>query len=144
MHDCLIQESILRYNTVAVKILMLSADVSIMSIPLFFFFFSSRRRRTRWTGDWSSDVCSSGLMANIAGTPAVSLPVHVSSDGLPIGIQLAGPALADELLISVAAQLESLVRWQDQHPDLWTKIGRASCRERMTNCGAFASVTIIN
>src|SRR6266487_1731850 len=26
---------------------------------LVFFFFSSRRRHTRWTGDWSSDVCSS-------------------------------------------------------------------------------------
>src|SRR6266487_1571315 len=29
---------------------------------IFFFFFSSRRRHTRWTGDWSSDVCSSDLM----------------------------------------------------------------------------------
>src|SRR6266487_5709759 len=29
----------------------------------FFFFFSSRRRHTRWTGDWSSDVCSSDLAA---------------------------------------------------------------------------------
>src|SRR6266581_5027742 len=28
-----------------------------------FFFFSSRRRHTRWTGDWSSDVCSSDLPA---------------------------------------------------------------------------------
>src|SRR5690348_18281383 len=28
-----------------------------------FFFFSSRRRHTRWTGDWSSDVCSSDLGA---------------------------------------------------------------------------------
>src|SRR6266487_2004410 len=27
----------------------------------FLFFFSSRRRHTRWTGDWSSDVCSSDL-----------------------------------------------------------------------------------
>src|SRR5690348_868352 len=27
----------------------------------FFFLFSSRRRHTRWTGDWSSDVCSSDL-----------------------------------------------------------------------------------
>src|SRR6266487_3972735 len=26
-----------------------------------FFFFSSRRRHTSWTGDWSSDVCSSDL-----------------------------------------------------------------------------------
>src|SRR5690348_4391523 len=28
---------------------------------VFFFFFSSRRRHTRWTGDWSSEVCSSDL-----------------------------------------------------------------------------------
>src|SRR5438876_5766759 len=30
------------------------------------FFFSSRRRHTRWTGDWSSDVCSSDL-GSVAG-----------------------------------------------------------------------------
>src|SRR5690348_17979963 len=29
---------------------------------LLVFFFSSRRRHTRWTGDWSSDVCSSDLL----------------------------------------------------------------------------------
>src|SRR5207253_6654772 len=29
----------------------------------FFFFFSSRRRHTRWPRDWSSDVCSSDLIA---------------------------------------------------------------------------------
>src|SRR6267154_3774643 len=33
---------------------------------IFFFFFSSRRRHTRWTGDWSSDVCSSDLDARRA------------------------------------------------------------------------------
>src|SRR5437870_12449053 len=31
-----------------------------------FFFFSSRRRHTRWPRDWSSDVCSSDLSANLA------------------------------------------------------------------------------
>src|SRR5256885_512016 len=30
---------------------------------IFFFFFSSRRRHTRLQGDWSSDVCSSDLIA---------------------------------------------------------------------------------
>src|SRR6266481_5785757 len=30
----------------------------------FFFFFSSRRRHTRWNCNWSSDVCSSDLVAN--------------------------------------------------------------------------------
>src|SRR5690348_18127041 len=34
---------------------------SFFSFILHFFFFSSRRRHTRWTGDWSSDVCSSDL-----------------------------------------------------------------------------------
>src|SRR5690606_39696120 len=33
---------------------------------LFFFFFSSRRRHTRFSRDWSSDVCSSDLMAAFA------------------------------------------------------------------------------
>src|SRR5690348_17430781 len=32
-------------------------------VCFFFFFFSSRRRHTRWTGDWSSDVCSSDSLA---------------------------------------------------------------------------------
>src|SRR5690348_17873621 len=32
-----------------------------MYFILVLFFFSSRRRHTRWTGDWSSDVCSSDL-----------------------------------------------------------------------------------
>src|SRR5215510_15497084 len=30
-----------------------------------FFFFSSRRRHTRWPRDWSSDVCSSDLIARL-------------------------------------------------------------------------------
>src|SRR3984893_19306073 len=32
------------------------------------FFFSSRRRHTRWPRDWSSDVCSSDLLASLGGT----------------------------------------------------------------------------
>src|SRR5690348_17736076 len=38
---------------------------------VFFFFFSSRRRHTRWTGDWSSDVCSSDL-----GFPDFQVPTY--------------------------------------------------------------------
>src|SRR5690348_18169965 len=38
------------------------SDSCMLSQQLYFyFFFSSRRRHTRWTGDWSSDVCSSDL-----------------------------------------------------------------------------------
>src|SRR5690348_18331404 len=34
------------------------------------FFFSRRRRHTRWTGDWSSDVCSSDLESRLSNYPA--------------------------------------------------------------------------
>src|SRR5690348_17915681 len=41
---------------------MCSLELSVVkNYVSFFFFFSSRRRHTRWTGDWSSDVCSSDL-----------------------------------------------------------------------------------
>src|SRR3712207_300915 len=39
-----------------------------MNACVFFFFFSSRRRHTRYWRDWSSDVCSSDLVQNVAGT----------------------------------------------------------------------------
>src|SRR5690348_8263191 len=39
---------------------------SLVFLFFFFFFFSSRRRHTRWTGDWSSDVCSSDLTERAA------------------------------------------------------------------------------
>src|SRR5438876_5672801 len=38
------------------------------------FFFSSRRRHTRWTGDWSSDVCSSDLSATSGGYNSLCFP----------------------------------------------------------------------
>ena len=42
-----------------------SINLSFISkYSFFFFFFSSRRRHTRFTSDWSSDVCSSDLEAN--------------------------------------------------------------------------------
>src|SRR5690348_18080733 len=38
------------------------------------FFLSSRRRHTRWTGDWSSDVCSSDLVDQRPGAPRHAQP----------------------------------------------------------------------
>src|SRR3712207_7349024 len=46
---------------------------------LFFFFFSSRRRHTRYWRDWSSDVCSSDLIASIASRFAQP-PIDVAKD----------------------------------------------------------------
>src|SRR5713226_10091963 len=45
-----------------------------------FFFFSSRRRHTRWTGDWSSDVCSSDLASRErSGSGSRSNPLRTRS-----------------------------------------------------------------
>src|SRR6266487_5359619 len=44
-----------------VLILLLMPSLNFLPVWFAFFFFSSRRRHTRWTGDWSSDVCSSDL-----------------------------------------------------------------------------------
>src|SRR4051794_41344500 len=47
------------------------------SLCLLFFFFSSRRRHTRWTGDWSSDVCSSDLRRGVHRVlPLVAVRAH--------------------------------------------------------------------
>src|SRR6266487_6031148 len=48
---------------------------------MFCFFFSSRRRHTRWTGDWSSDVCSSDL-----GPAGEHCAAHLVSGGLRVAI----------------------------------------------------------
>ena len=43
---------------------------------------------------------------NATGQPAISLPLHWSEDGLPIGVQLVAPLGREDLLLRVAAQLE--------------------------------------
>jgi len=51
---------------------------------------------------------------NVTGQPAISLPLAVSRDGLPIGIQLAAPLGEDARLISLAAWLERERPWEDR------------------------------
>jgi amidase len=51
---------------------------------------------------------------NATGQPAISLPLHWSEDGLPVGIQLVAPLGREDLLLRVAAQLEQAVPWADR------------------------------
>ena len=53
---------------------------------------------------------------NVTGQPAVSLPLHWTDDGVPIGVQLVGPPLGDALLFRVSAQVEAARPWHDRRP----------------------------
>jgi amidase len=58
---------------------------------------------------------------NATGQPAISLPLHWSEDGLPIGVQLAAGYGREDVLIRVAAQLERAHPWADRRPPLFAQ-----------------------
>ncbi|MCB9372708.1 MAG: Asp-tRNA(Asn)/Glu-tRNA(Gln) amidotransferase subunit GatA [Microthrixaceae bacterium] len=51
-----------------------------------------------------NDICT--IPSNLAGQPAVSVPFGAGDDGLPVGVQLLAPALAEAPLLRAAAVLE--------------------------------------
>ena len=53
---------------------------------------------------------------NMTGQPAVSLPLHQTEDGLPVGIQCIAPYAREDLLIQIGAQLENALPWADRRP----------------------------
>jgi amidase len=55
---------------------------------------------------------------NMTGQPAIAIPAPPTSEGLPVGAQLVAPADGEPLLLSVAAQLESELRWAERRPPL--------------------------
>jgi aspartyl-tRNA(Asn)/glutamyl-tRNA(Gln) amidotransferase subunit A len=54
-----------------------------------------------------NDVCT--IPSNLAGDPALSVPFGSGDDGLPVGVQLLGPALSESTLLRAAAVLEAAV-----------------------------------
>src|SRR5690606_41002941 len=93
-----------------------------------FFFFSSRRRHTRFSRDWSSDVCSSESRAQ-------NVLAHLYLD--------AGRLDAAEAAIERARLRGSTAphfRWEPLYTLALVQIGRASCRERVYTSGAAVSL----
>ncbi len=54
--------------------------------------------------------------ANLAGIPAINIPCGMSKDKLPIGFQLIGPDLSEELLFQTAHAYEQAMPWHTMHP----------------------------
>ncbi len=55
----------------------------------------------------AADFASFLPLFNISGSPAISLPLGVASNGLPVGVQFAAPYGQDGLLLELALELES-------------------------------------
>jgi amidase len=53
---------------------------------------------------------------NVAGLPSVSLPLHWSEEGLPVGVQLTAGPWQEAGLIALAAQLEQALPWAERRP----------------------------
>jgi amidase len=56
---------------------------------------------------------------NATGHPAISLPLHWTDSGLPLGVQLVAAHGREDLLIAVAAQLERAQPWIDRTPPVF-------------------------
>src|SRR5436309_8986240 len=101
---------------------------------IFVFFFSSRRRHTRFSRDWSSDVCSSDLVRN---HPALAETNRTSDDDF---IFVEHAAYTERVLCFILRAIGNFVveRAKTLCPmsvragtHVCSQIGRASCRERL-------------
>src|SRR5690606_39439580 len=100
---------------------------------IIWFFFSSRRRHTRFSRDWSSDVCSSDL--------PMEYLIAVLGEGDPVGL----PAVlrieeADLDLLGMGREEREIRALGIERDAEGIEIGRASCRERVWMWGVAASV----
>ena len=58
-------------------------------------------------------------LANLTGTPAISLPLGWDTRGMPVGVQLGAPSGGESRLLQLAAQLEEAAPWYGRYEQLW-------------------------
>jgi amidase len=58
-------------------------------------------------------------LQNATGQPAISLPLHWTADGLPVGVMFTGRIGDDATLLRLAAELEQAQPWTNRHPPIF-------------------------
>ncbi|CAG9794658.1 unnamed protein product [Diatraea saccharalis] len=88
---------------------LLLTPTTLIDAPLYKDFVSKHNRDQCALQDYCTQP------ANMAGIPAVSIPIRLSKNGLPLSLQLMGPYLSEDLLLNVARKIEELVNFQQLH-----------------------------
>ncbi len=70
--------------------------------------FEAQKRFTPYTSMW-----------NVTGSPAISLPTHLTPEGLPVGVMLATAPGEEATLLSLATEVEATADWLDRTPPVW-------------------------
>src|SRR5690606_39359356 len=93
--------------------------------------FASRRRHTRFSRDWSSDVCSSDLMIkdnHIAACGSIRKAVQHVREQLGPMVKIEVETESEQEVIEAVEANADIIMFDNRSPE--EKIGRASCRER--------------
>jgi amidase len=96
--------------------LLLTPTLTLPPPPLGY--FDPAKEDPMLVGMKASQLAAYTLPFNMTGRPAISLPLHWTPDGLPVGVQLVADYAREDLLLRVAAQLEAAAPWASRRPPI--------------------------
>ena len=104
-----------RLGQLALKPLEAAALAVLRAVPV----GAAMRAILAQLGETSLEQTPNTQLFNQTGQPAISLPLHQTPEGLPVGVQFAARYAEDALLVRVASQLEAARPWKDRLPKVF-------------------------